>query len=44
MWIENNKTRLLVIDDSSTVRIAARKFFGIEFDISLAIDGADGRF
>ena len=42
MSIENNKTRLLVIDDSSTVRITARKFFGMEFDILLAIDGADG--
>jgi diguanylate cyclase (GGDEF)-like protein len=42
MSIKNNKTRLLVIDDSSTVRITARKFFGIEFDILLATDGADG--
>ncbi len=42
MPTEDNKTRLLVIDDSSTVRITARKFFGIEFDIILAVDGADG--
>ena len=42
MSIKNNKTRLLVIDDSSTVRITARKFFGLEFDILLATDGADG--
>ncbi len=42
MSIKNNKTRLLVIDDSSTVRITARKFFGVEFDILLATDGADG--
>jgi two-component system cell cycle response regulator len=42
MSIKNNRTRLLVIDDSSTVRITARKFFGTEFDILLATDGADG--
>lgn len=36
------KTRVLIIDDSRLVRIAASKMFGNEFDILLAVDGADG--
>jgi diguanylate cyclase (GGDEF)-like protein len=37
-----HKIRVLVIDDSSTVRIAATRIFGNEFDVLLAVDGADG--
>lgn len=36
------KIRVLVIDDSSTVRIAASRIFGKEFDVLLAVDGEDG--
>jgi diguanylate cyclase (GGDEF)-like protein len=36
------KIRVLVIDDSSTVRIAASRIFGAEFDVILAVDGEDG--
>ena len=37
----NRKIRVLVVDDSSTVRIAASRVFGHEFDVLLAIDGAN---
>ncbi len=36
------KIRVLIIDDSRLVRIAASRMFGDEFDVVLAIDGADG--
>lgn len=36
------RIRVLVIDDSSTVRIAATKVFGDGFDVLLAVDGEDG--
>lgn len=36
------RIRVLVIDDSRLVRIAATKMFGDEFDVLLAVDGADG--
>lgn len=38
----NRKIRVLVIDDSSTVRVAASRIFGNEFDVLLAVDGGDG--
>ncbi len=38
----SDKIRVLVIDDSSTVRIAASRIFGSEFDVLLAVDGEDG--
>ncbi|MGH1487473.1 MAG: GGDEF domain-containing response regulator [Cellvibrionaceae bacterium] len=40
--VNNHKIRVLVIDDSSTVRIAASRIFGNEFDVLLAVDGEDG--
>ncbi len=36
------KIRVLVIDDSRLIRIAATKMFGDEFDVVLGVDGADG--
>lgn len=36
------KIRVLVIDDSATVRIAATRIFGNQFDVLLAVDGEDG--
>ena len=36
------KARVLIIDDSRLIRIAASKMFGEEFDVLLATDGADG--
>ena len=36
------KIRVLIIDDSRTVRIAASRVFGSEFDVLLAVDGDDG--
>ena len=36
------KTRVLIIDDSRLVRVAASKMFGTDFDVVLAVDGADG--
>lgn len=40
----NNKQRIrvLIVDDSSTIRIAATKVFGENFDVLLAVDGEDG--
>jgi diguanylate cyclase (GGDEF)-like protein len=38
----NQRIRVLVVDDSSTVRIAATKVFGEGFDVLIAIDGQDG--
>ncbi|MEO0444262.1 MAG: diguanylate cyclase [Pseudomonadota bacterium] len=38
----NQKIRVLIIDDSSTVRIAASRIMGDEFDVLLAVDGEDG--
>jgi diguanylate cyclase (GGDEF)-like protein len=40
--VNTRKIRVLVIDDSSTVRIAASRIFGNEFDVLLAVDGEDG--
>lgn len=37
-----SKVRVLIIDDSRLVRIAASRMFGSEFDVVLAVDGADG--
>ncbi len=39
---ENNKIRVLVIDDSRVVRVAATRMFDDQFDIKLGVDGADG--
>ena len=36
------KVRVLIIDDSRLVRIAAAKMFGDDFEVLLAVDGADG--
>lgn len=36
------KARVLFIDDSRLIRIAASKMFGDDFDVVLAVDGADG--
>lgn len=36
------KIKVLIIDDSRLVRIAAAKMFGDDFDVLLAVDGADG--
>lgn len=36
------KIRVLIIDDSRLIRIAATKMFGSDFDVVLAVDGADG--
>lgn len=36
------KIRVLIIDDSRLVRIAAARMFGNDFDVLLAVDGADG--
>lgn len=40
--VNTRKIRVLVIDDSNTVRIAASRIFGNEFDVLLAVDGEDG--
>jgi len=40
--LKKHRIRVLVIDDSSTIRIAATKVFGDEFDVLLAVDGEDG--
>lgn len=37
----STKIRVLVADDSRVVRIAASKMFGDQFDVVLAVDGAD---
>ena len=37
-----SKIRVLIVDDSRVVRVAAAKMFGDEFEIVLAVDGADG--
>ena len=37
-----SKIRVLVVDDSRVVRVATAKMFGDEFDVVLAVDGADG--
>ncbi len=43
MTISNqHRIRVLVVDDSRTVRIAATKVFGEDFDVLLAVDGEDG--
>ena len=39
---KKHKVRVLVVDDSRVVRVAASKMFGEEFDVLLAVDGADG--
>lgn len=39
---KKQRIRVLIIDDSSTIRIAATKVFGEDFDVLLAIDGEDG--
>ena len=36
------KAKILFIDDSRLIRIAATKMFGDDFDVVLATDGADG--
>ena len=36
------KIRVLIVDDSRVVRVAASRMFGDEFDVLLAVDGADG--
>lgn len=36
------KIKVLIVDDSRVVRIAAAKMFGERFDVVLAVDGADG--
>jgi len=36
------KIKVLVIDDSRVVRVAAMRMFGEEFDVVLGVDGADG--
>jgi len=36
------RIKVLVVDDSKVVRIAAAKMFGDQFDVVLAVDGADG--
>ena len=36
------KIRVLIIDDSRVVRIAAKKMFGDDFEVVLAVDGVDG--
>jgi len=43
MLLKNKRRiRVLVVDDSSTIRIAATKVFGEGFDVLIAIDGEDG--
>ncbi len=37
-----SKIRVLIVDDSRVVRVAAAKMFGDEFETVLAVDGADG--
>ncbi len=39
---ENNKIRVLVVDDSRVVRVAATRMFDDQFEIKLGVDGADG--
>lgn len=39
--IDSSKIRVLVVDDSRLIRIAAAKMFGDDFDVLLAVDGAD---
>ena len=42
MFGENTaKIRVLIVDDSRVVRVAAAKMFGDEFDVIMAVDGAD---
>ncbi len=36
------KIRVLIIDDSRLIRIAASRMFGDSFDVLLAVDGSDG--
>ena len=36
------KVKVLVVDDSRVVRVAASKMFGEEFDVLLSVDGKDG--
>lgn len=36
------RIRVLIIDDSRLVRIAAARMFGNDFEVLLAVDGADG--
>ncbi len=36
------KLKILVVDDSRTVRVAATRIFGEEFEVVLAVDGEDG--
>jgi len=38
---KRQRIRVLVVDDSSTIRIAATKVFGEDFDVLLATDGED---
>ena len=38
----SSKIRVLIVDDSRVVRVAAAKMFGDEFEVILAVDGADG--
>lgn len=38
----SNKIRVLVVDDSRVVRVAAVRMFGSEFEVLSAVDGADG--
>lgn len=38
----NTRIKVLVIDDSRVVRVAASKMFGDQFEVVLAVDGADG--
>ncbi|WP_086929835.1 GGDEF domain-containing response regulator [Agarilytica rhodophyticola] len=39
---ESNKIKVLVIDDSRVVRVAATRMFDEDFDVVLGVDGADG--
>lgn len=38
----NQKIKVLVIDDSRVVRVAATRMFDDDFDVILGVDGADG--
>lgn len=38
----NHRVRVLVVDDSRVVRVAASRMFGDEFDVLHGVDGADG--
>ncbi|PCK03678.1 MAG: hypothetical protein COA42_20305 [Alteromonadaceae bacterium] len=37
----DRKVKVLVVDDSRVVRVAASRMFGDDFDVLLAVDGAD---